>query len=168
MQLERTKEQFTKGILCIPKGNRESRYLLFEFDSKKESLVTMVHNFYSDHFLPFYAHETMLGWHFLSFRILSVREYNSFIKQLKPLNPDCPLTTLRVKPNKWIGEKELWKNGFFDFTYATAKEKAVLQEFKRMLDFQFMGLMGKKYNLVVYPFDDKREKERIKKFVKVS
>jgi len=26
-----------------------------------------------------------------------------------------------------------------------------------------MGLMDKKYNLVVYPFDDKREKKRIAK-----
>lgn len=159
----RTIEQVTKGILNIPKGDSSTLYLLFEVDNKVLTTVRNIDRIYRLYNLSFYRHITMFGWHWFSFRKLPKEEYNDILKnELKKYNPDCPLTTLRVKTNKWIEEKTVWKEGYFDFTYAKGNEIAELKEFKRMLDNQFLALMSMKYRTVMYPFDEKKEKERAK------
>lgn len=95
-----------------------SRYLFFEYDvhdgdfTLNNLAVVHILEVYKRANLGVWVHRTARGWHFISVTPIPKKDYYLLMKQLKHLNPACPHVTLRIIPNKWIGEKEIFKQGF--------------------------------------------------------
>lgn len=131
MELKRTNELFTHGIVnlpilrengkivmmesrtgkIVPKLDSSSRYLFFEIDELNQSSFDEVMNLYKEFHLPVYVHRSMRGFHFLSVQPIAKELYQNLIKRIKHLNPKCPHVTIRIEPNKWQGEKHVWCDG---------------------------------------------------------
>lgn len=129
------------------------RFLLFELDSIQSELLMKVHDVYSKYEIPYLAHRSMRGWHFISVKPISKELYWQAVREIKPLNPECPLITIRVKPNKWRGEPELFKHVILEpLNYASHVDDNLF-EFYKMLKYQQLGLMAMKYKIVRYAID---------------
>lgn len=86
------------------------RYPLMEIDTKDKGSFLACQEAYDYHKLPYYWHETANGYHFLSVKPVSESVYNNFMKKIKFMNHLCPMTTLRIEHNKWVGESDIWRN----------------------------------------------------------
>ena len=87
------------------------RYVFFELDELNDKLVSFVLSVYQDYRLPVYYHRTMRGWHFFCVKPVDEPTYHEIMNKLKPLNMACPHVTMRIRPNKWVGEPEVFKIG---------------------------------------------------------
>lgn len=177
-ELQRTNESFTIGIVNLPivlfndrpkkykvfkkDTNRyhdkyavipDLRYPFFEYDTRgeydREAIETILHS-YRRLKLPVYSHRTMRGWHFISLVALHKDYYSEWIKPLMKFNPKCPMVTLRIKPNKWVGEKEIWNDGMIICNDASEVAIKQLEQFKTWIERQHIGLLGLKYYIVRY------------------
>lgn len=108
-----------KAGKIVPKTDGSYRYLFFELDNDdffKQYNPNMtfleafekVKDVYVKHGIPVFIHQTMRGFHFLSVQPLTKLLYYELMKPIKSLNPKCPHVTLRIKPNKWVGERKVW------------------------------------------------------------
>lgn len=137
----------------IKATNPSLRFLLFELDTLDNDAFQKVHEVYSKYEIPYLAHRSMRGWHFLSVKSIPKELYWQAIREIKPLNPECPLITIRVKPNKWVNEAQLFKQVIIEpFNYLHNADNE-LREFARLLRYQMLGLMATKYKVVRYAID---------------
>ena len=175
VQLERTLDQFTSGIVNLPiffdnegkplqyvdeKSKRlkykvvpDMRYPFFELDTTSHMHVKKIINQYNNHDIPFYMHRTMRGWHFLSILPIHKDWYAEWINPIMRFNKKCPMVTLRCKANKWIGEKDIWKTGEIqikDNCQDYAVQKSALYSLRQMISNQMLGLLHNNYYLVHY------------------
>lgn len=106
----------------VPKTDVSKRFLFFELDDDDAFKMYNPHTPFVDAFnhvkdtyvnanLPVWIHKTMRGFHFFSLEPLEKDRYYLLMKQIKHLNPKCPMVTIRIKPNKWIGERKIWSQG---------------------------------------------------------
>lgn len=168
--MQRTNDQFTLGLVNLPilldlnnkpvkvldiKKNRlkyqtipNMRYPYFELDSGRG--MASVLQSYKERQIPVYVHKTMRGYHFLSTVSMITQEYLKWIKPLMHLNPKCPMVTLRIKPNKWIGETEVFNQYDIHENNATSDQISRLIELKEMVTKQYIGLLQNKYYVVRY------------------
>lgn len=89
----------------------EYRYLFFELDSLDSDQFNFVLDVYKKYQLPVYYHRSMRGWHFLCVKPVKEDIWQTALTEIKPLNMACPHITLRIKPNKWIGEMQVFRVG---------------------------------------------------------
>lgn len=168
----RTKEHFTVGLVNLPivlgkdgrpikyfdtKKQRDKyeavpdmRYPFFELDTLEEKIFKIIIRAYAELKLPVYVHRTMRGYHFISIVAIHKDCYADWIKPLMKYNPKCPMVTLRIKPNKWLNEKDVFKQGaIFDngASEITVKET---DKVKTWIERQFIGLLQMKYYVVRY------------------
>jgi hypothetical protein len=101
--------QFTSGIVNTLDRNLDSRFPFFETDDPKGWEV--IDEYYRMKQIDYYRHRTGKGWHWLSPVVMTKQEWSAFHSALKHINPDCPMITLRVEPNKYPYEDEIWKVG---------------------------------------------------------
>ena len=172
--LERTVDQFTSGIVNLPILFDSEGKPLFKFDEEKDRMkyeivpdmrypffeyynldkfkVKRIMNHYKEFKIPFYMHRTMRGWHFLSTMSLHKDVYAEWIKPIMRLNSKCPMVTLRVKANKWIGEKDIWKQGLIVLNECDnyLEHNYYLQSLKNEIEKQQLGLIRNQYYLVHY------------------
>ena len=167
--LERTTDMWTTGILNIPVGEPQSRFLFFEIDTKDSDIFTIVANSYHNAGLDVYWHETGKGYHYYSLNVIDKYTHWQLVRELKPLNMLCPLTTLRIKANRYVDEIGIWKHGNILLSdYATNDiytqvARAKLAELKLWIEHQSIGLIKKHYSTVKYPFPEVKalmEKEK--------
>lgn len=92
-----------------PKAQNYYRYVFFELDTLMEDIVDCVIQVFKDYRLPLYYHRTMRGWHFFCVKPVNEELYHEIMNRLKPFNMDCPHVTMRIRPNKWIGEPEIFR-----------------------------------------------------------
>lgn len=95
-----------------PKLNSTWRYLFWEIDNQEEELLYEVLEIYRFMKLPVYVHKTMRGYHFLSVKPICDSVFQWCISNIRRTNPKYPPLTLRIKPNKYQNEKEIWNEGF--------------------------------------------------------
>lgn len=152
-QLLSTNDIWTSGIVNVPldPNLRDSRYTFFELDSKSVKDLRIVFNAYMDYLNSVYIHETMKGFHFFNLKPVDKASYGLMMRQIKHLNTECPMTTLRILPNKWIGESRLWGNG-----QVIGKDKT-LEEFKSWLEGGSYHMIQNNYQVVRYKFERKQE-----------
>lgn len=93
------------------KRKTEFRYVFFELDSLATDELNYVLQTYKAFELPVYYHRTMRGWHFLSVKPIEENSYHACMNLIKHLNTACPHITLRIRPNKWVGEMQIFKVG---------------------------------------------------------
>lgn len=172
-QLTRTIDDFTTGIVNLPilldnntnkpimeynqdkkrfkyKVIQDMRYPFFELDTKDEKPLYKVLDAYAHLDIPVYVHETMRGYHFLSLHKLHKIEYAEWIRPLMKLNPKCPMVTLRIKPNKWIGEKEVFRKGNIIHSEHDDFLLDETRQLKMWIERQHIGLLQCKYYIVKY------------------
>lgn len=102
--------KFTTG-LCNTFRGTTSRVLFFEIDGEEDvtRFYQIIETIYRQHHLDFIMHRTGSGgMHFLSPTMISLEEWKEIMKHLKGINPKCPMTTLRVEPNKYVNEADIW------------------------------------------------------------
>jgi len=167
---QRTSDKRTWGIVNLPlalddTGNyiigkegkpitdSRLRYLFFELDSLDEVDFGIIYEAYFKNRLPFYVHRTMRGYHFLSVKPIAKELHAKIMKSIKPLNPDCPHITIRIKPNKWIGEREVFKVDAVLSITTEAYYTEKTYQLKKWMERQFIGLIRKNYKVVNYPFN---------------
>lgn len=93
------------------KRQTEFKYVFFELDSLLKEYFHIILETYKRYQLPVYYHRSMRGWHFLSVKPVKQALYDEIMNQIKYLNRDCPHVTMRIQPNKWIGEMQVFKVG---------------------------------------------------------
>lgn len=95
-----------------PKIETDWRYLFWEIDTKDKDVLDIVLKVYNDLDLPIYVHESMRGYHFLSVKPIMNDVFLDAISKLRPTNLDYPPLTLRIKPNKYVGELNYYNKSF--------------------------------------------------------
>lgn len=148
MQKQATRHIWTSGITNVPINDRNSRYTFFELDTKDYDKLHYVLDVYRENLETCYVHELLTGYHFFNFRAIDKEMYGRIIRLLKQLNPLCPLTVLRIIPNKWENEFRYWKKSSI---IGTSRE---LEEFKNNLENQDINAISQKYEIVNYPYEE--------------
>lgn len=143
---------WTSGVTIVPKHDIDSRYTFFELDSKNIDNLHFVLDTYRANLGSCYVHETISGYHFYNFRRISKESYYRIIKLMKHLNPLCPLTVLRIEPNKWQNEARYWRKG--EIVGSINQDTYELQWFKSMLESQNIQAIKDIYEVVRYPFEE--------------
>jgi len=174
LSLTRTNESFTTGIVNLPilfdndnkpvkytvidkKSGKphtkyqvvpDMRYPFFEVDSM--DYTNRILKAYEELKLPVYMHRTMNGYHFLSFVALHRDCYSEWINPLMKYNPKCPMTTLRIRANKWVREYDIFFNGMIYDNGCSTIEFRQLEEFIELFKQQNFVSIGMKYYIVHY------------------
>lgn len=122
------------------------RYCFFELDSPVSlDIVSRVMESYKDLDVPLYMHTTgtvdFVGWHFVSDKLIHKDRYADWFKSIHHHNPECPMMTLRITPNKWVGEKWSWVG---------TQNSEVVQKIIN-LDVKYLS---KLFKVVTYPFPE--------------
>ena len=107
---------FTDGICNTLKDDKNLKMVFFELDYntkiKNHTLFSFskqfdkIKNTYEKFELDYFIHATGNGFHFLSPTLIDKILYKKFMNELKDINTKCPMTTLRVNPNKYENEKD--------------------------------------------------------------
>ena len=109
-QLIRTKENWTKGI-SVTNNTNDMWFFFFEIDHPYSEIdVDRIDRVYSDYSLDVLKHRTGDGLHWISPTLLQKEEYKIIRDNLKDINPKCPMWTMRILPNKYVNEKDIWFN----------------------------------------------------------
>lgn len=141
-----------------PKLKSAWRYLLWEIDTQNTKAVEEVIAMYNYLKLPVYVHKTMRGFHFLSVKPIQEDSWHYAIDILRKTNPDYPPTTLRIQANKYVGELDVFKDGYIlDITneskhYDTYKLREWIENFN-------LVQLQQNYVIVFYPFPDQSKLE---------
>lgn len=101
-------DTYTTGI-CNTIGNLEYqdlRFFFFEVDNPND--IPKVVNLYESEEIDFLVHRTNKGFHFLSPTLIIKEYWKKLINELRDINIKCPMTCLRVEPNKYPNEPEVW------------------------------------------------------------
>ena len=99
---------FTTGLCNTITEDPDVRFLFFEIDREHKESLDEIKSIYTQNKLDLLIHATGNGFHFLSPTILNKAEWKMLISFLKHINTKCPMTTLRVKPNKYPFEDSYW------------------------------------------------------------
>ncbi len=100
--------RFTKGLVCTL-ADSDSRFFFFELDKEHREFFQHICDFYGDNDLDYIVHRTGGGgFHFISPTMISKEGWKRLHTALGPINPKCPMTTLRVEPNKYPNEDQIW------------------------------------------------------------
>jgi hypothetical protein len=145
-----TTEVWTSGITNVPLGtNRSARYTFFELDTKDLDKLHFVLDVYRANLGSVYVHELLSGYHFYNFTPIDKVAHGRIVNIMKFLNPFCPLTVLRIIPNKWQNEGKYWSKG-----YVEGKDTKELEEFRTCIETGDYNSIKKKYEVVTYPFEE--------------
>ena len=137
-----------------PKLLSNWRYLFWEIDNQDMNNVKSVLEVYSSLHLPVYVHKTLRGYHFLSVKPIQEHIWNNAIKNLRYSNETYPPITLRINPNKYIGESDVFYEGFIQsevYHYDTMR----LRDLIRMKKWE---RIQESYILVWYNIDKVKDK----------
>ena len=111
---------FTDGICNTLKNDKNLKMVFFELDFIEEMGIPKsigylklnteyfkkVIETYEKFELDYFIHRTGNGFHFLSPTLIDKILYKKFMDILKDINVSCPMSTLRVNPNKYENEKD--------------------------------------------------------------
>jgi len=113
----RSSMKYTTGI-SITNQTNDGRFLFFEMDKPMNwehfNRVNDVFRFFE---LDWICHRTGDGWHWISPTLLRKEAWKLAHELLNDVNRRCPMTTLRIVPNKYPHEDEIWYShnaGYFN------------------------------------------------------
>lgn len=103
--------RYTTGLVCTFADN-DLRLFFFEVDMEHRAEFARICKFYDEHELDYVVHRTGGGgYHWLSPTMISKATWKRYHEVLKDINKECPMTTLRIEPNKHHSENVIWYNG---------------------------------------------------------
>lgn len=170
MQIKRTNQRFTKGIVNLPlifnhngekiieengkpKVMKGFRYLFWEIDNQDLQLLQEVLLVYRHYGLSVYYHKSMRGYHFFSLKPMEIGLWSKAVTDLRPTNEMYPPITLRIKPNKYVNELKAFRDGFIHAYYANIYLEKLAQ-LRLWIERQNIGLINKYYYVVSYHMDN--------------
>lgn len=144
---------FTQGVCDIIANDKDRRLCLFEIDSFNPNDIKRIEANYQEYGLDVLKHRTQMGFHYLSPSIVSRDTQKAFHGAIKDINPECPMTTLRIEPNKYPNEADIW------FASAVAKNASnasrnsteMCDLLNRIWGVDFRGSQKGSIKLVRYP-----------------
>ncbi len=146
--------RFTNGLAITNKTN-DARFFFFETDRpfNKEHFDRLV-DVYRHFELDVVVHRTGNGWHWLSPTLLSKKGWKTVMDNVKDINTKCPMTTLRIEPNKYPNEKDIWFTTSVWYNadqhiYSNSIELA--NELNVWFKTKFRGFMNTELKFVRYP-----------------
>ena len=100
--------KFTTG-LCNTFSDSELRCFFFELDKEHLEHYDTVIDVFDDYELDYILHKTGSGgYHWISPTMITKLQWREMMSQVRHINPKCPMTTLRVEPNKHPNEDMIW------------------------------------------------------------
>jgi hypothetical protein len=100
---------YTIGLCNTFENFKKIRTFFFELDVSNKDQFNAVCDLYKQQKLDYLVHKTGSGgYHFLSPTIITKERWSRLIKAVREFNRDCPMLCLRVKPNKYPNEDQIW------------------------------------------------------------
>ena len=146
--------KFTIGLCNTFKDNTKLRTLFFELDREHMDEYEYVNKVYQKNKLDYFVHKTGSGgFHFISPTMITKARWNKIMKLLKSINPKCPMTTLRVKPNKYYNEDQFWYFTYIEKHYENREHNSrmMCNYFNRIFKTHFKGALLDEIIIVQYP-----------------
>lgn len=109
---KRTPMKWTAGVTINPRiSNGDSRFFFFEFDREHfQHVVPFIDEVSQE--LPLFVHGTGNGIHVMSLNTVTKKKWKELHAKYRHINPKCPMTTLRIIPNKYYDEMMCWLKGY--------------------------------------------------------
>lgn len=145
--------RFTTGLVCTF-ADRPERCFFFELDKEHREFYQDVCNLYELEGLDWIVHRTGGGgFHFLSPTMISKEDWKILHKELAEINKDCPMTTLRMKPNKYPNEELVWYNSHTEVLNADTPKNnyQICTYLNQIFGSKFVGTGAGEMILVKYP-----------------
>jgi hypothetical protein len=145
--------KFTQGLVCTYEDTTQ-RSFFFELDSEHREYFQEVCDFYCAEELDFIVHRTGGGgFHFISPSLMSKGRWKFLHEQLKGINPKCPMTTLRIQPNKYPNEELVWYNSHVEkYNNVPAwNSKELCTYLNKIFGCKLEGTSHAQFKLVRYP-----------------
>jgi hypothetical protein len=123
-------------------------------DSEHREFYQDVCNFYSTEELDFIVHRTGGGgFHFISPTMISKERWKILHQELEDINPKCPMTTLRIEPNKHPNEDLVWYNSHFENynTEDSQNNENMCKYLNKIFGAKFTGTGEGNIKMVTYP-----------------
>lgn len=149
------KQIFRNFRTLRPKLLTDYRYLFWEIDTREDSVLQNVVDVYAYLELPVYIYKSMRGFHFMSVYPIKKAVFQWAIKQLRHTNDGYPPITLRIKPNKYVNEEMVFKEGWI----ISNRYHTDTQQLMKMILAQDFNRLGELYQVVWYNIDKKKEIE---------
>lgn len=135
--------------LLRPKFDSEYRYPFWEIDTKDESIRDNIIGAYTSRDLPVFVQESQNGYHFISLKPILKCTWEIFVNELRFTNPNWPPVTIRIKPNKYVGEINIYRNNWI-ISRVFHRDTA---DFKKLVDTQQLEKLQHNYIIVWYRLD---------------
>ena len=146
-------DKYTIG-LCNTFKDSKLKVLFFELDKGQTIEFNDVEQTFIKNELDYFIHKTGSGgYHFLSPTLLTAGRWHYIIQNLKKLNPKCPMTTLRMKPNKYYDEDFYWYQIYDEAYFDNEKFNSIqmCNYLNRLFKTHFKGTIETELNIVSYP-----------------
>ena len=145
--------RYTSGLVCTF-ADRPERCFFFELDKEHREFYQDVCNLYEVEALDWIVHRTGGGgFHFISPTMISKEVWKKLHRELADINPKCPMTTLRIEPNKYPNEDLVWYNSHAEVMNAPdlANNKEMCQYLNKIFGVKFVGNAKGTMKIVRYP-----------------
>ncbi|MDE1767361.1 MAG: hypothetical protein KGI27_13975, partial [Thaumarchaeota archaeon] len=147
-------DKFTTGLCDIIDDDRNKRLCFFEIDGYNASELFEVIGQYYKFELDVLVHRTGKGFHFLSPTLVDLKTWKEFHEPLKHINSECPMTCIRIEPNKWDNEGKMWLEGlayYFCRDPILQNVLAVCNRLYHISGYYFPGCLEGRIKTVRYP-----------------
>ena len=145
--------RFTNGLVCTY-TDTPNRSFFFELDKEDRDLFQDISDFYNTEGLDYIVHRTGGGgFHFLSPTMISRGRWKMLHKLLEGINPKCPMTTLRIEPNKHVNEDLVWYNSHVERFNAEPSQnnENMCKYLNKIFGSDFIGSAAGNIKMVRYP-----------------
>lgn len=144
----------TEGLCNTFRNFKEIRTFFYELDTEMIQHLQKVKDVYERENLDYMIHRTgSKGYHFLSPTIITKKRWIRLMRELKDVNPKCPMTTLRTEPNKYPNESESWYRfeKFEGLGNIKFNSLEMCQYLFKIFRCHFQGLVPTELKIVHYP-----------------
>jgi len=146
--------RFTSGLVCTIADHPDKRLFFFELDKEHREFYQEICTLYEMEELDYIVHRTGGGgFHFISPTMIDKIYWKYLHKDLRHINPDCPMLTLRVQPNKYPNEDLVWYNSHCVNELAPTEQNnlQVCQYLNKIFGVKFLGTGAGEMKTVRYP-----------------
>ena len=145
--------RYTTGLVCTF-ADRPERCFFFELDKEHREFYQDVCNLYELEGLDWIVHRTGGGgFHFISPTMITKEHWLAMHEELQEINKECPMTTLRMEPNKYENENQFWYNSHTEVLNAPTCDNnlQMCNYLNRIFGSKFIGTGAGEMKTVRYP-----------------